>query len=341
MDHDHSQPQLSTAGDVMTPIIISASPESSVRDVAQLLLDARISAVPVVDGAGGLLGIVSEGDLLGRSAGDRLSGEEWWLSMLAAPGQLEAAASEAASIRRVGDIMQTPVITVDVDTPIREVAELLRTKAIKRVPVMRGDSVVGIVSRADLLRAFEALPATAPSKPSGGGLAGIIAAMFGHSGPGSHDDPEAPPPAAPPSPPLTADNFRNLVEASEQSEIDEKKAAAHVEDLARRQQIKTMLHDHIGTEMWDTLMNHARVAAAHGLEEFELLRFPADLCSDSGRMINNADPDWGSSLRGEAAELRARWEHELKPAGFGLVARVVDYPQGMPGNIAMVLVWQN
>jgi hypothetical protein len=237
--------------------------------------------------------------------------------------------------------MQAPVITVEADTPVGEVAELLRTKAIKRVPVMRDGSIIGIVSRADLLRAFEALPAITPPKPTGGGLAGMIAAMFGHSGPGSRDDPDALPPAAAPSPPLTADNFRTLVEASAQSEIDDKKAAAHVADLERHQLIKTMLHDHIGTEMWEALMNHARVAAAHGREEFELLRFPAGLCSDSGRMINNADPDWGDTLRGEAAELRARWEHELKPAGFGLFARVVDYPQGMPGTIAMVLVWKN
>lgn len=71
------------------------------------------------------------------------------------------------------------------------------------------------------------------------------------------------------------------------------------------------------------------------------MRFPSELCSDSGLKINNADLAWTETLRGEAADLYVRYERELKPKGFGMAARVVDYPNGMPGDIALFLVWQN
>jgi hypothetical protein len=70
-----------------------------------------------------------------------------------------------------------------------------------------------------------------------------------------------------------------------------------------------------------------------------VLRFPNELCSDGGRAINIAAAAWPATLRGEAAELYLRWEQELKPAGFGLSAYVLEFPGGMPGDIGMFLVW--
>lgn len=358
---DHNPPTTHpTAGDVMTASVVSIAPEKSVSDVARLLLDARISAVPVVDGTGALLGIVSEGDLLGRSAEDRLAGQEWWLAILSAPGQMEAAVKAAATVRRVQDVMHAPVLTVEATTPVRDVAELLRINAIKRVPVMRDGRMVGIVSRADLLRAMETIP-VGETAPASGGFAEMIASFFGGTGTNRPARPSVPPALAPalapaltpaltttspkaaaPAPkPITADGFRQLVEASEQGKLDEQRTIAHAAELERIQQVKTMLHDHLGAEMWDTLMAHAQVAAAHGGKELELLRFPSELCSDGGRKINNVDPAWAETLQGEAAELQSRWARDLKPQGFGLVARVIDYPKGMPGTIAMVLVWDH
>jgi len=320
----------------MTSAVISAAPDMSVRDVAKLLLDAHVSAVPVLDEAGTLLGIVSEGDLLGRNAQERLAGQEWWLSILAAPGQMEATVSEAASGRRVRDVMQAPVVTVDATTPLREIAALLQADAIKRVPVMRDGRLVGIVSRADLLRALAAPPAVPPRSAV---LAGLLGSLFGGS---SASDSEAKAMAVPPPPPVvavTAADFQHLAQASVQSEVDDKKRAEHESDVKRTLQVKTMLHEHLNAEMWNTLMTHARVAAANGGNEFPLLKFPAALCTDAGREINNAEPTWPQTLRGESADLYARWEHELKPAGFSLVARVMDYPHGVPGDIELVLIW--
>ena len=340
---NHTLPAISatTAADVMTPVVITVLPETSVRDVAKVLLEARISAVPVVDAAGALLGIVSEGDLLGRSEEDRLAGQEWWLAILSKPGQTEAAVTEMAAVRLVRDVMHAPVVTIAAEAPVREVVQMLRANGIKRVPVMRDGRMVGIVSRADVLRAVEAIPDVAPSQRSMGGLAEMIGSFFGGTGASAPSRPAKAAPAVQDPALLTADTFRHLVEASEQGKVDEKRAVAHAAELERLQQVKTMLQEHVSNEMWDTLMTHARVAAANGEKEIVLLTFPAGVCSDGARMINNADPAWSETLRGEAAEFHARWERDLKPAGFGLSARVLNYPRGTPGDVALVLAWEN
>ena len=79
--------------------------------------------------------------------------------------------------------------------------------------------------------------------------------------------------------------------------------------------------------------------AESGDHEFLLLRFPSQLCADGGRAINSDLLDWPATPRGEAAELYLRWERDLRPGGFLLDARVLDYPVGMPGDIGLFLVW--
>ena len=74
-------------------------------------------------------------------------------------------------------------------------------------------------------------------------------------------------------------------------------------------------------------------------KECLLLRFPNELCTDGGRAIDVMEEAWPATLRGEAAELYLRWERELKPRGFRLAARVLEYPGGMPGDIGLFLVW--
>jgi hypothetical protein len=86
-------------------------------------------------------------------------------------------------------------------------------------------------------------------------------------------------------------------------------------------------------------MHGAREAAEQGEKEFMLLRFPSPLCSDGGRAINSNRPGWPQTLRGEAAELYLRWDHDLKPHDFHLGARVLDFPGGQPGDIGLFLSW--
>ncbi|HSP95737.1 MAG TPA: CBS domain-containing protein [Candidatus Dormibacteraeota bacterium] len=146
------------ARDVMTTDVASVAPDSTIHEVAMLLLDRGISAVPVVDALGAPIGMVSEGDLIDRHSSEREARRDWWLAMLAegtalSPRFLDFIKTTARPVRQV---MTAPVVTVSEDTPVAEIGQLLETHRIKRVPVLRGGRVVGIVSRADVLRALAA-----------------------------------------------------------------------------------------------------------------------------------------------------------------------------------------
>ena len=143
------------AKDVMTANVISVAPETSVDAIAALLLDRNISAVPVVDADNQMLGIVSEGDLVHRVAGDSERRGSWWLGLMASRKE-QAAEFTKTHGRSAEDIMTRDVVTVGEETPVADIARLLEQKRIKRVPVIRDHKLVGIVSRANLLHALAA-----------------------------------------------------------------------------------------------------------------------------------------------------------------------------------------
>jgi CBS domain-containing protein len=145
-----------TASEVMTKDVLSVAPETPRRTVAKLLLERGISAAPVVDADGSVIGMVSENDLLGREVERRIPRREWWLEMLAGGEDLSPEFLEylRATDRPVRDVMVSPVVTVSEDTSVEAIAEILQRHHIKRVPVLRDGRMVGIVSRADLVRAL-------------------------------------------------------------------------------------------------------------------------------------------------------------------------------------------
>lgn len=139
--------------DVMTRHVISVSPDASVEAAAKQMLERGISGLVVVDAKGELAGVVTEGDLLRR---DELGTERhrpWWLRMLISPGR-QALDFTRTHGRRVRDVMTEEVVTVSADAPLDEVVEAMEQHRIKRVPVTEDNRVVGVVSRADLLRAL-------------------------------------------------------------------------------------------------------------------------------------------------------------------------------------------
>jgi len=140
------------ARDVMVSPAITVAPSSLVREVAKLFLERRISAVPVVDEQGKLIGIVSEGDLMHRTEAGTERKRSWWLQGLTGDETL-AAEYVKAHARKVADVMTRRVITASPDTPLHEVARLLENNSIKRVPIVKDNQVVGIVSRANLIQA--------------------------------------------------------------------------------------------------------------------------------------------------------------------------------------------
>ena len=139
------------AKDVMTTAVLTVTPETDVGEIAGLMLDSHISAVPVIDADGSLVGIVSEGDLIHRAESETRRRPSWWLRLLATPEEpAERYLREFG--RRGRDVMTKGVISVAPDTPLTEIAALLEKHHIKRVTVLEGGKLVGIVSRANLLR---------------------------------------------------------------------------------------------------------------------------------------------------------------------------------------------
>jgi CBS domain-containing protein len=152
------------AADVMVSAVISVRPNARVEEVASILLANRISAVPVINEEGELLGIVSEGDLMRRVEAGTERRRSWWLELLTGK-QVLAAEYVRSHSHKVTDIMTRSVITATPDTPLGEIATLLEKNRIKRVPIVQNGKVVGIVSRANLLQALASTPAKDAAPP--------------------------------------------------------------------------------------------------------------------------------------------------------------------------------
>jgi len=138
------------ASDIMTTEVVTVAPSTPVSAVARLLVERRISAVPVVDD-GQLVGLVSEGDLLHREEAGTEAPPSWWRELFRTTED-RARAYLKAHGRRAGDVMTEQLITVAPDADVGAIATLIERHRIKRVPVVEDGRLLGVVSRADLLR---------------------------------------------------------------------------------------------------------------------------------------------------------------------------------------------
>jgi CBS domain-containing protein len=138
--------------DVMVAPVITVTPSTTVKKVAELFLEKRISAAPVVESQQRLVGIVSEGDLLHRVEAGTERRHSWWLKGLIGDDTLAAEYVKSHGLK-VSDVMTRRVVTATPETPLHEVAALLEKNAIKRVPILENGQLVGIVSRANLIQA--------------------------------------------------------------------------------------------------------------------------------------------------------------------------------------------
>jgi CBS-domain-containing membrane protein len=141
------------ARDIMVAPVITTSPQASVKDVAQLFIKHGISAVPVVDSAGKLVGVISEGDLLRRAEIGTERQHSWWLRAFHGAQELAAEYVKAHS-RKVADAMTKRVVTASPDTPVQDMATLMEKHSVKRLPIVESGQLVGIVSRANLVQAL-------------------------------------------------------------------------------------------------------------------------------------------------------------------------------------------
>ena len=142
--------------DVMTGKVISVMVGDSILVAARLMLQNRISGLPVVDAGGNLVGVVTEGDFLRRGELGTQRGRPKWLEFLLGPGRLASEYVHAFG-RKVGEIMTTDPIFVSEDDSLQTVVELMERRHIKRLPVMRDGRLVGIVSRSNLVHAVVSL----------------------------------------------------------------------------------------------------------------------------------------------------------------------------------------
>lgn len=153
------------AKEIMTTNVACAKADQSIHDVARILLERSVSALPVVDNDGHLIGVISEGDLLRRVETGTERKQSWWLDMLVSNEEKSRDYLKSHAVH-VRDVMTKDVITIEEDTPVSEIAGIIEENRIKRVPVLRGERLIGIVSRADIIRvlAVRHVPVTAPAE---------------------------------------------------------------------------------------------------------------------------------------------------------------------------------
>jgi CBS domain-containing protein len=140
------------ARDIMTTNVVTVSPETDIAEAVRLMLERQISGVPVIDDSGRLAGILTEGDLMRRA--ELVTGRQsWWINPISSPEQ-EAKAYVKAHGLKVKDVMTKEVVTINEQEPLDRIAMVFEDRRIKRTPVMRSGKIVGIVSRANLLRSL-------------------------------------------------------------------------------------------------------------------------------------------------------------------------------------------
>jgi len=137
--------------DFMTRRVVTVTPDTSILAAAKLMLENHISGLPVVDTSAHVVGIISESDLL-RDDGKGVDGSPW-LQMMVGPDALSGEPAQLGA-RKVGDVMTRGPVTVAPNASIAQACRLMEQHGIKRLPVVENDTLVGLIARADLVRAF-------------------------------------------------------------------------------------------------------------------------------------------------------------------------------------------
>jgi len=153
------------ASDIMTRSVVSVTPETSIANAARLMVLRHISGLPVIDARGAVVGIVTESDLLRRGETGTAPRHPRWVELLLGPGRL-AEEFTRTHARKVGEVMTTDVASVSSETDLSDLVQRMNKRRIKRLPVIDNGLLVGIVTRANLMRA---LVKALINEPTGGG----------------------------------------------------------------------------------------------------------------------------------------------------------------------------
>jgi hypothetical protein len=142
-----------------------------------------------------------------------------------------------------------------------------------------------------------------------------------------------------PTTPVSAEALRMSILQKEMDKLDAERKAREAEEKKLRAFTEDFLHKHVGDDEIAMVNRLVMNAVKDGKMEAMVYSFPSDLCTDSGRAINNSDPHWPETLQGKARELYDRYQERAKPQGFKLKAMVITFPGGVPGDIGFFLNW--
>lgn len=143
---------------------------------------------------------------------------------------------------------------------------------------------------------------------------------------------------------MSADDLRSYMTELEMAKASKLLSAMDKAEEARKKLVETLREEIAVTpekiaEIKQSLATKTRAAAARGETEVLVMRFPSALCSDKGRAINNAEPDWPATLTGRPRQAYEFWKEHLQPAKYKLRAMIIDWPGGLPGDVAFFLSW--
>jgi CBS domain-containing protein len=304
-----------SARELMTRRFPFVMADADLDYVAKLLSECEVGVVPVVDEKLAPIGIVTRSNIEKACrvpAADVGPIPEFLLRN----GRKAPFRSNGRALR---EVMTTPAISVPCGAKLSDVAKVMQEHHLKRAPVVDGQKIVGVLLRREVLNALSEKNRDTPHAPE------LILSSARH-------EPDACDIA-------TADEFRELIAAHERQL--EKEQAEHRRAMLelREQRIKALAARRLTEAQWRDMLSQARRAASSGMTEHMLIRFPCQLCLDGGRAINAPDPHWPETLRGEPADVFKRWRNELQPRGFKMAAQIVDFPEGLPGDAALFLIW--
>ena len=147
---------------------------------------------------------------------------------------------------------------------------------------------------------------------------------------------------------MTADKFEGMIKPEDLRQITEDKEMAELRqalehkkkvEAEQKDVYQAFLNQHVHPEAKARVTLAVRRAAERGEKELQVLKFSSEFCTDKGRAINNFEADWPETLTGFAKEAYEAWDEHLRPLGYKLRAQILDYPNGMPGDVGMILYW--
>ena len=147
---------------------------------------------------------------------------------------------------------------------------------------------------------------------------------------------------------MTADKFEGMIRPEDLRQITEDKEMAELRqalehkkkvEAEQKDVYQAFLNQHVHPEAKARVTAAVRRAAERGEKELQVMQFSSEFCTDSGRSINNFEPDWPETLTGFAKEAYEAWDLNLRPLGYKLRAQILNYPNGMPGDVGMILYW--